>query len=236
MLASEKTSDAMALTSLRADPDSSVVIRVLIVNDHEIVAEGIHQLLEICEDIEVLRVLRDVDAAVDAVASLHPDVVILADSLFDSRGVAMITEMTKNHPETHVVILTAGGANERLACQAFAVGCSGFLGGSHSVDDLLSTIRAAHAGEILITASVLSRLIPRISPASEGASSTLSRREIEVLTVMSEGRSDREIAEQLCVSLNTVRKHTQNIIGKLGVHSKLEAVVMAARTGVIPSL
>jgi DNA-binding NarL/FixJ family response regulator len=53
---------------------------------------------------------------------------------------------------------------------------------------------------------------------------------------MSEGRSDREIAEQLCVSLNTVRKHTQNIIGKLGVHSKLEAVVMAARTGVIPSL
>jgi DNA-binding NarL/FixJ family response regulator len=151
----------------------------------------------------------------------------------DGDGVAAVAQIKQNDPDIQVVMFTGSGEDERLARRAFEAGCSGFLSKSRSVDDLLAVVRAAHEGEVLITPAMLLKLLPSVARRDKGGGAGLSRRELEVLSVMAEGGSDKEIATRLFVSLNTVRKHTQNIIRKLGVHSKLEAVIIGVREGLI---
>jgi DNA-binding NarL/FixJ family response regulator len=104
------------------------------------------------------------------------------------------------------------------------------------VDELLAVIRAAHADDVLIDASILLRLIPPVISRDGPGVANLSKRELEVLNVMAQGGTDKETANRLFISLNTARTHSQRIIQKLGAHSKLEAVVIALREGVIGPL
>jgi two-component system response regulator DevR len=211
-------------------------IRVLIVDDQEILAEGLRRLLDSCEDIDVVGVVGTVNDAVAAAAQVRPDVVLMDYQLPDGDGVAAVARIKREGPKTQIVMITGSGDDERLARRAFEVGCCGFLGKGRSVEDLLAVVRAAYAGEVLITPSMLLRLLPRVTRRDEGIGAGLSHRELEVLGVMAEGGTDKDIANRLFVSLNTARKHTQNIIRKLGAHSKLEAVVIAVREGVIRPL
>jgi two-component system response regulator DevR len=217
----------------RATEPPGLLIRVLVVEDHEILAKGLSRLLESCSDFEVVGVVGTVSSAVASTIRLRPDVVIMDFQLPDGDGVTALTQIKREIPSTHVVMLTGSDEDERLARSAFEAGCSGFVGKSQSVSDLFSVVRAAYAGEVLMTPVMLLMLLPRLSNESEKVGSNLSRREIEVLGVMAEGGSDKEIAHRLFISLNTARKHAQNIIRKLGAHSKLEAVVIAVREGVI---
>jgi len=211
-------------------------IRVLLVDDHAIVAEGLRRLLESCVDIDVVDVVGTSSDGVTAANRLRPDVVLMDYVLPDSDGVTTAAQIMRRSPETRVVILTADGDDERLALDAAQAGCSGFVGKDRGVNELLAAIRAAHAGEALISPSMLARLLPRLDRRYKGVGSELSRRELEVLKVMAEGTSDKDIADRLGISLNTARKHVQNIIGRLGAHSKLEAIVIAVREGVIRPL
>jgi two-component system response regulator DevR len=186
-----------------------------------------------CADIEVVGVVGTVGDAIAGAHSMHPDVVLMDYHLPDGDGVTAVTHIKQDDPKIQVVMLTGSGDDERLARRAFEAGCSGFMSKSRSVDDLLAVVRAAHAGEVLITPAMLLKLLPAVARHDDGRRAGLSRRELEVLSVMAEGGSDREIATRLFISLNTVRKHTQNIIRKLGAHSKLEAVVVAVREGLI---
>ncbi|MFZ0666560.1 MAG: response regulator transcription factor [Acidimicrobiales bacterium] len=208
-------------------------IRLLIVDDHEMLADSLHLVFAGCPDIEVVGVVGTVGDAVAGALKLHPDVVLMDYHLPDGDGVAAVTQIKQNDPAIQLVMLTGSGEDERLARRAFEAGCSGFLSKSRSVDDLLAIVRAAHEGEVLITPAMLLKLLPPITRIRNRGGGVLSRRELEVLSVMAEGGSDKEIAKRLFVSLNTVRKHTQNIIRKLGAHSKLEAVVIAVREGLI---
>ncbi len=208
-------------------------IRVLIVEDQEILAKGLARLLESCSDFEVVGVSRTAADAVSTAIELDPDVVLMDYQLPDGDGVDAMEKIKREVPETHVVMLTSSDNDERLARRAFEAGCSGFVGKSRSVEDLFSVVRAAHSGDVLITPVMLLMLLPRADLAHGGVGANLSRRELEVLGVMAEGGSDKEIADTLFISLNTARKHAQNIIRKLGAHSKLEAVVIAVRAGVI---
>jgi DNA-binding NarL/FixJ family response regulator len=208
----------------------------LIVDDHEILAEGVRRLLDSCADINVIDVVGTLSDAVEASLRLHPDVVLMDYQLPDGDGVTAVARIKRESPNIQVVMLTGSGDDERLARRAFEVGCCGFLGKSRSVEDLLAVVRAAYAGEVLITPSMLLRLLPKVTHQYDGVGAGLSRRELEVLGVMAEGGTDKDIASRLFVSLNTARKHTQNIIRKLGAHSKLEAVVIAVREGVIRPL
>jgi DNA-binding NarL/FixJ family response regulator len=218
--------------SAGGQPDAAQ-IRVLVVDDQEILAEGLRRLLEVCADIDVVGVVGTVNDAVATASQLRPDVVLMDYQLPDGDGVAAVARIKREGPKIQVVMLTGSGDDERLARRAFEAGCCGFLGKSRSVEDLLAVVRAAYAGEVLITPSMLLRLLPRITQQYEGVGARLSHRELEVLGVMAEGGTDKDIASRLFVSLNTARKHTQNIIRKLGAHSKLEAVVIAVREGVI---
>jgi two-component system response regulator DevR len=228
--------DSRALSSPISDPGALPLIRVLIVDDHEILAEGVRRLLDSCADIKVVDVVGTLSDAVETSMRLHPDVVLMDYQLPDGDGVTAVSRIKRESPHVQVVMLTGSGDDERLARRAFEVGCSGFLGKSRSVEDLLAVVRAAYAGEVLITPSMLLRLLPKVTHQYDGVGVGLSRRELEVLGVMAEGGTDKDIASRLFVSLNTARKHTQNIIRKLGAHSKLEAVVIAVREGVIHPL
>jgi two-component system response regulator DevR len=211
-------------------------IRLLIVDDHDMLADSLRLVFDACPDIVVVGVVGTVGDAVAGAHELHPDVVLMDYHLPDGDGVAAVTQIKHNDPAIQLVMLTSSGDDERLARRAFEAGCSGFMSKSRSVDDLLAVVRAADAGEVLITPGMLLKLLPSIARRDDGRRAGLSRRELEVLSVMAEGGSDKEIASRLFVSLNTVRKHTQNIIRKLGAHSKLEAVVIAVREGLIHPL
>jgi two-component system response regulator DevR len=205
----------------------------MIVDDHEMLADSLRMVFAACADIDVVAVVGTVSDAVAGAQAMRPDVVLMDYHLPDGDGIAAVTHIKRDDPAIQLVMLTGSGEDERLARRAFEAGCSGFISKSRSVDDLLAVVRAAHAGEVLITPAMLSKLLPAISRNDDGRRAGLSRRELEVLSVMAEGGSDREIATRLFISLNTVRKHTQNIIRKLGAHSKLEAVVVAVREGLI---
>ena len=209
-------------------PDSPA--RILIVDQHEVFAQGIRLLLQDASDMEVVGISREVAE----VPTGRPDfdVVILEDHSLES-GSDVIENYTRLHPDVHFIMLAHCEDDERAVSEAFRIGCSGFIGRDRSVEDFLAAIRAARAGEILITASVFARLLPPVVRPSERGPTVLSMREREVLTVMAEGKADKEIADHFSLSLHTVRKHTQNIIRKLGAHSKLEAVIIAMKKGLI---
>jgi DNA-binding NarL/FixJ family response regulator len=216
-------------------PDSRR-IRVLVVDDHEMFADSLRRVLDSGSDVEVVGVVGTIGDAIVSAAQLLPDVVLMDYQLPDGDGVTAVARIKREEPSTQVLMLTGSGEDEQLARRAFEAGCAGFLGKSRPVADLLTAVRAAHGGTISITPTMLLRLLPTEKRQRQADATILTDRELEVLSVMTEGASNREIASSLYVSVNTVRKHTQNIIRKLGAHSKHEAVIIASRKGVIPPI
>jgi DNA-binding NarL/FixJ family response regulator len=209
----------------------SPVIRVLLVEDQQIVAESLRLLLDRVHDIEVVGVAGTVAAGTAETTRLRPDVVLMDYQLPDGDGVTAARQIVAGL-QAAVVMLTASGDDE-LALRALEAGCAGFVDKAETVSTLVAAIRAASAGELLIGPSVLARLLPRISRRDKPISAGLSSRELEVLGLMALGCADREIATRLFISVNTARKHVQNIVRKLGAHSKLEAVMIAVRGHIV---
>ncbi len=240
-MATETTTSVEVVTSQDTvnpedeSPDAPL-IRVLLVIDHLILAEGIRQLLDTCTDLVVVGVFGAIGNAVAAMDHLEPDVVLMAYQLPDGDGVAAVATLKHDHPGMQAVILAGTEDDERFVRRAFEAGCSGWVGKARSAEDLRTAVRSAHAGQVLISNSVLLQLVPRKTSPKQPLGAALSQRECEVLAIIAEGGSDRQTALRLSVSHNTARKHTQNIIRKLGAHSKLEAVIIAIRNGLIPPL
>jgi DNA-binding NarL/FixJ family response regulator len=209
----------------------SPAIRVLLVEDQQIVAESLRLLLDRVHDIEVVGVAGTVAAGTAETTRLRPDVVLMDYQLPDGDGVTAARQIVAGL-QAAVVMLTASGDDE-LALRALEAGCAGFVDKAETVSTLVAAIRAASAGELLIGPSVLARLLPRISRREKPVSAGLSSRELEVLGLMALGCADREIANRLFISVNTARKHVQNIVRKLGAHSKLEAVMIAVRGHIV---
>jgi two-component system response regulator DevR len=224
--------DGIGLHAWR-QPIDAPPIRLLIVDDHVMVAGSLRSVVSSYSDIEVVGTAGTVSDAVAMASNLQPDIVLMDYLLPDGDGITAAAQIKRNDPKIQLVMLTGSGEDKRLARRAFEAGCSGFLSKTRSVDDLIAVLRAAHSGEVLIMADMLMKLLPSVARHDDGSRAGLSPREIEVLSVMAEGGSDKEIAAKLFVSLNTVRKHTQNIIRKLGAHSKLEAVVIGVREELI---
>jgi DNA-binding NarL/FixJ family response regulator len=212
-----------------ADPE---VIRVLVVDDHQLLTDALVQALEEGPDVEVVGVGATVEDGMRMADSRRPDVVLMDYQLPDGDGVAATRAILERHPTIQVVMVTSF-KNDDVLLGAMEAGCCGFLTKDQGVADVLSAVRAAAAGEALISPAMLSRLLPRLRRQPTGRGQDLSPREREVLGLLVEGLSNDAIAERLVLSVNTVRNHVQAVITKLDAHSKLEAVAVATREGLV---
>jgi len=210
-------------------------IRVLVVDDHEVLASSLGMVLDREPDIVTAGIAHTLDQARRMVRTIQPDVVLLDHRLPDGDGVSAIPELRTLRSGIGIVVLTASAADHVLMA-AIEGGASGFLSKTRSIDEVTAAVRAAAAGESVISPELLARLLPRFQRGGSPGSAELTEREREVLSLVAEGLSNAAIADRLVVSVHTVRNHIASMSAKLGAHSKLEALSIAVRQGLLPDL
>ena len=215
-----------------AAPPDTARIRVLIADDHKMFAESVARVLADQPDLQVVAVVETADAAVTYAARLRPDIAVIDYRLPDGDGATVATRIRATNPATQIVMLTGLG-DERLVVAAIEAGCAAFLTKDKASSELVAAIRVAHAGEVYIAPDMLAHLMRRLDRSYRGVGTDLTRREREVLDLLAQAMSNQAIADSLVVSLHTVRNHVQSILMKLGAHSKLEAVTIATREGLL---
>ena len=209
------------------------IIRVLIVDDHEVLASSLAKTLDTEPDLRSVGVAGSLKRAAELIPTSAPDVLLLDHRLPDGDGVAAIGRLRELRPSMAVIVLTAS-ASEHLMVAAIEAGVSGFLSKTRSLAEVTSAVRAAAVGEAVISPEMLARLLPRLGGTGRVGAATLTEREREILGLIAQGLSNAAIAERLVVSVNTVRNHVANLLAKLGARSKLEALSIAIRDGLLP--
>jgi len=207
-------------------------VRVLIVDDHRMFADGLAAALEREPDIDVVGTASLVGESVEKASAVRPNVVVLDHLLPDGDGIEATELIKLEVPDVSIVMVTQLD-DESIAARAVETGCSGFVTKDKPIDEVVAAIRAAAAGEVVIAPSMLARLFERYRRTPEASAEALSARELDVLRLLGEGLDNESVANRLGLKLATVRNHVQNIIQKMGVHSKLEAVIVAMRQGLI---
>lgn len=220
----------------------TTVITLLICDDHRLLTDALVNIVGFDDGIKL--VADPVDNGQDAIALCaehRPDVVMMdIDLRGDLDGIEATRRIKKVSPLTNVVVVS-GQRRPTVLVEAVEAGAAGFLDKNTAVDDLLATIRAAAAGEVLVDPAVLASLLPRLAAERQSTQDVdarlarLTAREREVLGLMAAGCRNDAIAARLVISTPTVRTHAQNILLKLGVHSQLEAVALAARNSQLPT-
>jgi NarL family two-component system response regulator LiaR len=202
-------------------------IRVLLVDDHPVVRQGLRALLSTQDGIDVVGEAGDGEAAVAAAQQLSPDVVLMDVVMPGMDGVEALRRIGDRRPQTRVVMLTSY-ADERRAMEAVDAGASGFLLKDASPRDVVSAIRAAYRGEAVLHPSVAAKLLAerRRPPA---AHADLTARELEVLRLIARGLQNKQIAVQLHLSEKTVKTHVSAVLRKLDVTDRTQAAMYAVR-------
>jgi two-component system nitrate/nitrite response regulator NarL len=216
------------------DPEqpSSTPVRVLLVEDHGMVAEAIGLAFDATQDLDVVATSQSVADGVIEAARHRPDVVVLDRRLPDGDGVAAMPRLRKAAPEARVLVLT-GEASAAVAARVAEAGADGLMLKSSKLDDLAAAVRRVADGEAVFDAGLLSLVPDNLTGPTGPVGTTLTRREREALHLLAEGASTGEMTVRLGVSYNTVRNHVQRILAKLGARSKLEAVAIARRGGLV---
>lgn len=212
-------------------------IRLLLVDDHEVVRSGLRMLLENEADMEIVGEANTGRQALELVQALKPNVVIMDITLPDLSGIEVTWRIKAAHPETAVVALTIH-EDQQYFFEMLQAGAAGYVPKRAAPDDLIAAIRAAHRGEVYLYPSLAKLLVGDFLSHSgeEGAKETingLTPRESEVLALLAEGKNNDEIAAILGISVHTVARHRENLMGKLGLHSRSELVKYAIRKGLI---
>jgi DNA-binding NarL/FixJ family response regulator len=209
-------------------------IRVVIVDDHDVFRGGLRRLLAE-HDLEVVGEAATGERAVTVVTNLAPDVVVMDLRLPGMSGTEAIRELSSVAPQTRVLVLTISG-DESDVTDAILAGACGYLLKDASIEEIVTGIRAASAGESLISQKIAGRLLDRIRDVGadgHGERSELSEREVEVLRRVAEGKDNVEIAQELFISPNTVKNHISNILAKLQIDNRIQAAVYAVRRGIV---
>jgi DNA-binding NarL/FixJ family response regulator len=210
---------------------SSNPVRVLIVEDHQIVADGLRALLNDQKDMTVVGIVGSVAESGASAAELLPDIVLLDFRLNDGTGADAAAAIRRVAPNAKHIFLTREDSDvARFA--ALESGASGFIHKSRAAGEVVDAIRTVAAGGTLITPSTIAALINR-RRHSDGQRESLTAREKEVLRLMAGGLSSRDIASKLGISYATVRTHIRSLDAKLGVHSKVQAIVKARELALI---
>ncbi len=210
-------------------------IRVLVVDDHALFRRGLEMVLAQEPDIEVVGEAGDGAEAVERAADLLPDVVLMDVRMPRRSGIEACTAVKDVVPSARIIMLTISDEEADLY-EAIKAGATGYLLKEISIDEVADAIRAVAGGQSLISPAMASKLlsefasmIKRDGERQQVPAPRLTERELEVLRLVARGLNNREIARQLFISENTVKNHVRNILEKLQLHSRMEAVVYAVR-------
>jgi DNA-binding NarL/FixJ family response regulator len=208
------------------------VIRVLLVDDHEMVREGLMAMLHPERDIEVVGQTGSGAAAVELVESTRPDVVLLDARLPDVSGVEVCRRLSLSHPDVSVVILTTY-TDPDLVQECLQAGARGYVVKDVERFSLKESIRAVFRGQSVLAPQVAGQVIERARTRQPAGSrrTALSASQVSILRLISRGHSNREIAAEIHLSENTVKTHIQEIFRKLGVRNRVEAAILAGKSG-----
>ncbi len=210
-------------------------LRVVLVDDHEIVRQGIRTILEAHADLVVVGEATSASVAVALVDSHHPDVVVMDVRLGDSSGVEATREIRTRHPTTRVLILTSF-PDEHALISSIEAGASGYVLKQIRRDELVSAVRAVGDGQHVVDKAVTGVLLEQVRAGTIGDPhgtderlSRLSAQEKRILALVAAGRTNREIGVQLHLAEKTARNYVSNILGKLGLSRRTEAAAYLAR-------
>lgn len=214
-------------------------MRVVIVDDHALMRDGIASLLDEQPDFEVVGEVGSLAAAVEVVRATEPELVLMDYSLPDGTGLDATKEILALYPQTKIVILTVHEEDDLLFA-AIRSGARGYLLKSISAREMLARLRGLAEGEAAILPEQTQRILAEFArttvpqAAAEEEASALSERELEVLRLLAEGASNQEIGVQLHISVHTVKNHVHHILEKLNIGNRHEAVALATKRGLLP--
>lgn len=205
-------------------------IRILVVDDHGVVRQGLRMYLALDPGLEVVGEAANGAEALSMAHELRPDVVLMDLLMPGMDGIAATEAIRRELPEVEVIALTSV-LEDRAVYGAMRAGAIGYLLKDTQADELCQAIKAAAAGQVQMSPSVAARLLREVPPPQQPE--PLTERETEVLRQLAQGKSNREIATALVIAEKTARTHVSNILAKLGVTSRTQAALHAVRTGLV---
>jgi len=223
------------------DSPASDPIRALIVDDHALFRRGLEMVLAAEDDIELVGEASDGAEAVQKAGEALPDVVLMDIRMPKSSGIEACRAMKAVAPSSKIVMLTISDEEEDLF-EAIRAGASGYLLKDIPLDEVADVVRAVHGGQSLINPSMAAKLLTEFATlnkrdqeerAEQVPAPKLTDREMQVLKLVAKGMNNRDIAKELFISENTVKNHVRNILEKLQIHSRMEAVMIAVREKLI---
>ena len=206
------------------------MIRVLLVDDHAVVRQGLKMFLALDPDLVVVGEAANGAQALELVAGLGPDVVLMDLKMPVMDGLTAIRRIRSTYPETEVIAVTSV-LEDTAIIDAVRAGAIGYLLKDTEADELCRAIKAAAAGQVQLAPQAAARLVREVR--APDSPEQLSPRELEVLRLIARGRSNREIAQELVISEKTVKTHASSILSKLGLASRTQAALYAMRLGLL---
>jgi two-component system, NarL family, response regulator LiaR len=207
-------------------------IRILIVDDHSVVRQGLRMFLSLDPELEVIGEAADGAEGVRRAHELNPDVVLMDLLMPVMDGITATTTIRRELPDVEVLALTSV-LEDASVIGAVRAGAIGYLLKDTQADELCRAIKAAASGQVQLSPKAAARLMREVrAPESP---ETLTERETEVLRLLAQGQSNKEIAHTLSIGEKTVKTHVSNVLGKLGVQSRTQAALYAVRIGLVPA-
>jgi len=207
-------------------------VRLLLADDHPIVREGLRAILSTQTDFEVVGEAADGRQLVAQAEALKPDIVLTDLEMPGMDGVEAIRQIRSTLPDTQVIVLTAFNTDDRIV-NSIRAGAEGYLLKGAPRNEIFNAIRVVSSGGSLLHPLVASRLIESVRKVDSTAAEALTEREMEVLGLLAQGKSNKEIAAALSITERTAKFHVAAILGKLGATNRTEAVTLAVQRGLI---
>lgn len=207
-------------------------IRILIVEDQTLMRQGLKTILDLEPGFNVLGESADGQQGVDMALSIRPDVILMDVQMPMMNGIEATATICSVWPEAKIIILTTFGRDDYVY-QGVRAGALGYLLKDAPADHLIQTIRRVHAGELFIQPEIASRMLRELIRPQETPIEPLTKREQEVVVLLAQGQSNREIAQSLVVAEGTIKNHVSNILGKLQAENRTQAANIARRYGLV---